>query len=124
MFTGGFPKPPPIRASERNEDGAFLRNRLTDMSERTSSSLTSSTLNSIEENQRIRDLEKQLRRRWQTGDIYAPHDLSAAEARKWKVMSKPTLDAFDVLGMNPMDEYKVCICECRIDEWTNSRMDE
>lgn len=39
--------------------------------------------------------------------MYAPHDLSAAEARKWRVKKAPTTDAFDVLSLNPLDLYKV-----------------
>lgn len=40
--------------------------------------------------------------------MYAPHDLSAAEMQKWKRRGRPESDAFDLLGMNPVEEYKVC----------------
>jgi len=48
-------------------------------------------------------------RDWKIGDVYAPHDLSAAEARKWKKRVTPTIDAFDALSLNPLDLYKVRI---------------
>lgn len=47
-------------------------------------------------------------RRWNAGDVYAPHDLSGPEQKKWKVgRTTPQSDAFDVLGINPISEYKV-----------------
>lgn len=52
-------------------------------------------------------LERNLTRDWRPGDIYAPHDLSGAEARKWKKRQNPTTDAFDALSLNPLDCYKV-----------------
>jgi hypothetical protein len=59
-----------------------------------------------------RALERNYTRDWKAGDVYAPHDLSAAEARKWKKKQSPTFDAFDALSMNPLDCYKVnCIIE-------------
>lgn len=52
--------------------------------------------------------QKQIYRRWLTGDVYAPHDLSGSEQKKWKTAKKrPTSDAFDALGINPINEYKV-----------------
>ncbi|KAL0257743.1 hypothetical protein SLS55_006906 [Diplodia seriata] len=53
------------------------------------------------------DLEGQMHRRWQTGDVYAPHDLTGVEARKWKRARRAvTTDAVDYLGLNPIKEYK------------------
>ena len=54
-----------------------------------------------------RGLEKNFTRSWKVGDVYAPHDLSAAEARKWRKRKGPSTDAFDALSMNPLDYYKV-----------------
>jgi hypothetical protein len=54
-----------------------------------------------------RALERNYTRDWKAGDVYAPHDLSAAEARKWKKRQRPSTDAFDALSMNPLDCYKV-----------------
>jgi small subunit ribosomal protein S18 len=60
------------------------------------------------EQERRENFQKQIYRRWQTGDIYSPHDLTGAEQKKWKFgRKKPQSDAFDVLGINPVSEYKV-----------------
>jgi len=56
------------------------------------------------------DLEKQLTRRWRSGDVYSPHDLSGVEMSKWKQIQpkgKPKRDILDMLKINPMDHYKV-----------------
>lgn len=53
------------------------------------------------------DLQKLLTRRWKAGDVYAPHDLSAAEMQNWRRVKKPTTDVFDALALNPLEEYKV-----------------
>ncbi|KAL1639301.1 hypothetical protein SLS58_008014 [Diplodia intermedia] len=53
------------------------------------------------------DLEGQMQRRWQSGDVYAPHDLTGVEAKKWKRSRRaPKTDAVDYLGLNPTKEYK------------------
>ncbi|KAF2195163.1 ribosomal protein S18 [Zopfia rhizophila CBS 207.26] len=53
------------------------------------------------------DFERQVFRKWQPGDVYAPHDLSGPEQRKWKMgRQTPKSDAFDTLGINPVNEYK------------------
>ncbi|KAB5554898.1 ribosomal protein S18 [Coniochaeta sp. 2T2.1] len=49
---------------------------------------------------------RQLPRHWKTGDVYAPHDLSPAEMRKWKKGTPPKRDVMDLLGVNPLDLYK------------------
>jgi hypothetical protein len=54
-------------------------------------------------------MDKNFTREWNKGDIYAPHDLSAAEARKWRKKYTPTVDAFDALSLNPLDFYKACV---------------
>lgn len=53
-----------------------------------------------------RALERNFTREWKAGDVYAPHDLSSAEAKKFKKRQSPTTDAFDALSMNPLDCYK------------------
>ncbi|KAH8727918.1 ribosomal protein S18 [Phaeosphaeriaceae sp. PMI808] len=51
--------------------------------------------------------QRQIYRKWQPGDVYSPQDLSGAEQKRWKVgRKKPQSDAFDVLGINPVQEYK------------------
>jgi len=51
-------------------------------------------------------MDKNFTREWKSGDVYAPHDISAAEARKWRKRYTPTVDAFDALSLNPLDFYK------------------
>ena len=64
------------------------------------------TIDALERDNRRRDLERQAARRWRPGDVYAPHDLSPVEAQKWKKATVGDKDAFDVLGINPLDEWK------------------
>lgn len=55
-----------------------------------------------------KDLELQVTRRYQPGDVYSPHDLSGAEAAKWKKVSKkprPRRDVLDQLAVNPLHYY-------------------
>jgi len=54
-----------------------------------------------------RALARYQTRDWKVGDVYAPHDISAAEMRKWRQKRAPTTDAFDALALNPLDLYKV-----------------
>lgn len=54
-----------------------------------------------------RALEKFHSREWKAGDIYAPHDLSPAEMKKWGKRQSPSRDAFDALNLNPLQLYKV-----------------
>ncbi|KAL3457722.1 ribosomal protein S18 [Aspergillus heterothallicus] len=64
----------------------------------------------LKEEQRVqaegRALERFQTRTYQPGDIYAPHDLSPAEMKKWKKSSSPSTDVFDILQLNPLDQYK------------------
>lgn len=50
---------------------------------------------------------KQMTRHWNDGDVYAPHDLSEVEMIKWKEPKRPTKDIIDMVGINPLDHYKV-----------------
>jgi small subunit ribosomal protein S18 len=52
-------------------------------------------------------MTRMITRRWSTGDVYAPHDLSAEEMEKWRVTRKMKVDACDALCMDPLSEYKV-----------------
>ncbi|KAI9787527.1 MAG: hypothetical protein M1839_000057 [Geoglossum umbratile] len=65
------------------------------------------TLKAIAEHEQSSDLEKMMTRRWVPGDVYAPHDLSPAEMKKWRIRANPSRDVFDALSINPIDEYKV-----------------
>ncbi|KAH0562312.1 hypothetical protein GP486_002993 [Trichoglossum hirsutum] len=64
------------------------------------------TLEAIAQHGRSTDLEKMMTRKWKVGDVYAPHDLSPAEMKKWRTRVKPSRDPFDVLAINPIHEYK------------------
>ncbi|RMZ86353.1 hypothetical protein DV736_g6421, partial [Chaetothyriales sp. CBS 134916] len=59
-----------------------------------------------EDAQYRRSMQLSLKRDWQTGDVYAPHDLSAAEMRKWGKKQQPTRDVFDIMSVNPLSLYK------------------
>lgn len=52
---------------------------------------------------------RQMPRFWKAGDVYAPHDLSPAQMRKWRSRAAPKKDVMDLLGVNPLDLYKVCL---------------
>lgn len=56
------------------------------------------------------EFARQATRTWREGDVYAPKDLSPAEMIKWKQPKKPTKDILDMVGINPLDHYKVCSC--------------
>lgn len=61
----------------------------------------------LEKSGRGRDLEKFMVRKWKPGDVYAPHDLSSVEMGKWGKRRAAERDVFDMLGINPLNEYKV-----------------
>ena len=52
---------------------------------------------------------QQMTRRWKKGDVYAPKDLSPVEMRRWKGFLTPQVDIVDVMGFNPVDNYRVCL---------------
>ncbi|PYH84918.1 37S ribosomal protein S18 [Aspergillus uvarum CBS 121591] len=63
----------------------------------------------IEEQKAInesRPLERFQTREWKAGDIYAPHDLSPSQMRRWKERHSPSTDVFDSLNLNPLTMYK------------------
>jgi small subunit ribosomal protein S18 len=63
-------------------------------------------INAAVDEQYKRNMNFMLKREWKLGDLYAPHDLSAAEMRKWGKRSQPTQDVFDVLNLDPLSLYK------------------
>lgn len=76
------------------------------------------------ESERREQFQRQIYRKWQSGDVYSPHDLTGFEQKKWKFgRKKPQQDAFDVLGINPINEYKVraCLAETRTETSTLTR---
>ena len=64
-------------------------------------------LENWEANERATRLEKFQHRRWRAGDVYAPHDLSSVAMKHARHRSGPRADVFDLLGINPLNEYKV-----------------
>ena len=50
---------------------------------------------------------RQMPRHWKAGDVYAPRDLGPAEVKKWKTRRRPQKDVIDMLGVNPLDLYRV-----------------
>lgn len=46
-------------------------------------------------------------RKWKIGDVYSPHDMSPSEMYKWSQPRRPSKDVIDILGINPLDHYKV-----------------
>jgi small subunit ribosomal protein S18 len=72
-------------------------------------SSSSNVMQELKNHKLATDLTKQIQRRWKAGDVYAPHDLSSAEMQKWKKRGRPECDVFDLLDLNPVEEYKVCL---------------
>ena len=56
---------------------------------------------------RKRDLMTMSTRNWKGGDVYSPHDLSLVEIRRWKGRTRPEVDVFDTLALDPLGEWKV-----------------
>jgi hypothetical protein len=50
---------------------------------------------------------RQFPRRFHIGDVYAPHDLSAVEMKKWRGITTAERDLVDMLGLKPVDMYRV-----------------
>lgn len=65
------------------------------------------TVQELDNAKKASDLSRHIARRWKAGDVYAPHDLSAAEAAKWKKRAAPKHDVFDLLDFKPLENYKV-----------------
>ncbi|KAK3325438.1 hypothetical protein B0H66DRAFT_548306 [Apodospora peruviana] len=51
-------------------------------------------------------VKEMAKRRWRSGDVYAPRDLSAGEAVKWRRPSGQRKDTVDMLGIHPLDNYR------------------
>ncbi|KAI1806754.1 ribosomal protein S18 [Daldinia bambusicola] len=60
----------------------------------------------LRENARVEDYLRQMPRRWRTGDVYAPHDMSPSEMNKLRRTQSRKRDLVDVLGLRPLDMYR------------------
>ncbi|KAI1649205.1 ribosomal protein S18 [Daldinia loculata] len=60
----------------------------------------------LRQNNKVEEYMRQLPRRWRTGDVYAPHDLSSAEMTKWRRTQARKKDLVDILGLRPLDMYR------------------
>lgn len=59
-------------------------------------------------NVKRQDLLQQMTRKWKTGDIYSPHDLTGYAMSKFKKRrTRPPVDVLDMLKIDPLKEYKV-----------------
>lgn len=108
-----------------NPQFAFLKDVLDQSNSQTLKKQTrQQTRKDVEAFHFAKDLERYQSRRWKEGDIYSPHDLSPEEMEKWRRPTKVKEDVFDVLGINPLHEYKVSqnlpFCFC----WHGSRHDQ
>lgn len=75
------------------------------------------TAQRLKDNMNRENLARQSTRNWKPGDIYAPHDLSPQEMIKWKAPKQPTKDIIDMLGLNPLDHYRVSCCPVGFRGW-------
>ena len=57
-------------------------------------------------------MENQMARKWQTGDVYSVHDLGPREGMKWSELKRrPQRDVFEMIGRDPRQFYKVRLYE-------------
>ena len=103
-----FHKPKPLPGSGDPEGNRRLLSLIGSSARKNEKVDSENTFETLQKINMAMDLTKQITRRWKTGDIYAPHDLSDVEMRKWKSRSRPVYDVFDVLDFNPVDHYRVC----------------
>lgn len=70
-------------------------------------SVSAQALTQLETLSQRQALTRRLQRRWQAGQVYAPHDLSSVEASKHAIMRRtPPSDVFDLAAVNPTHHYK------------------
>ncbi|CAO1597397.1 hypothetical protein XANCAGTX0491_001206 [Xanthoria calcicola] len=122
------PTPNPQPQQQKPTPVSNLRGLVSSLSQDAQAQTTATTarrsaLAETEAAYRATDLERHLHRRFRPGDIYAPHDLSPTEQAKWRpraavggslqgrgtpanAHAQNRRDVFDVLGINPLDEYK------------------
>jgi hypothetical protein len=89
----------------RDDAAQRARHVMTMLSEHQTTSTPSSSAGASDEFSLQELSQSQLR--FQQGDIYAPNDLTMEELRARRKNRRPVKDAFDVLGINPLTQYKV-----------------
>ncbi|KAI1778113.1 ribosomal protein S18 [Hypoxylon cercidicola] len=65
-----------------------------------------STMEDVNKTLRSEDYTRQITRRWNAGDVYAPHDMSPSEMAKWRRNQARKKDLVDMLGLRPLDMYR------------------
>ncbi|KAI1765123.1 ribosomal protein S18 [Hypoxylon sp. FL1150] len=65
-----------------------------------------STMDDVNRKLEADDYARQMTRRWNVGDVYAPHDLSPSEMAKWRRNQARKKDLVDMLGLRPLDMYR------------------
>jgi len=69
---------------------------------------SATTAEMLERDEMAKNLTQQIKRHFKPGDVYAPHDLSWQEQKRWQRRTAPKYDVFDQTNFNPKDHYKVC----------------
>lgn len=92
--------------SERTERGAAPT--LEEQRQMMAQQSTGSGARDLRISQMTDNYMRQMPRRWKVGDVYAPKDLSPLEMKKWKSRQSKKQDIVDLLGFNPIDNYKAC----------------
>lgn len=102
--SGGY-RPEGI-GGRQNDRMALLQRLTAEASPRMSASAREQTIANVERQNHIRDLERLQVRQWVPGNVYAPHDLSAVEMQKWRERAAGNKDVLDLLGIDPLQEWK------------------
>ncbi|TVY45741.1 37S ribosomal protein rsm18, mitochondrial, partial [Lachnellula subtilissima] len=101
-----FQRPPPAQNFKANQAILNLTQKHLFDDRRNATNHKADAVADVKDSERASKFTKLITRRWKTGDVYAPHDLSEVEMTKWKRRSYPTHDVFDILDMNPLDHYR------------------
>ncbi|KAK2784217.1 hypothetical protein FQN53_008729 [Emmonsiellopsis sp. PD_33] len=105
-----LPQRPALDAAQQrcNSSYSFAQERMTRQRE-IKHALKQKFAEATMQNERARALERQQKRQWKRGDVYAPHDMSPQEMMNWQKKKSPSKDAFDALSLNPLHLYKACL---------------
>jgi hypothetical protein len=113
-FDAASPNIRQFESSKPNDDRSRARSVMDALTFRLApspSTATSTTVNSSSPTAPTEEFTQQelnnSQFRFQPGDVYAPNDLTMEELRARRSNRRPVKDAFDVLGINPITQYKV-----------------